>query len=302
VIQRPTDPATVERLRRLCLALPGAMEKLSHGEPAWFIGGRQFATTADHHHDDRLAAWLAATTGAQEMFVAEEPERYFKPPYVGHRGWLGVYLDVEVDWDDLAGMVENAYRLVAPKKWLIADLKDAHQRMKDAYWNQKDIAKTVRIGTWGLATARAIRDRDVMGEVKGMLYDLGSFTWPGWEEPGIELTPDLIAQGLVAAEINLAYAGILRRGDLPMSRAHWLLGAHQLAAADRESAIKEFRTAEELATQAGSQADALLCRAYRQLVEGSNEYEATTRALAGLDHGEELVAQLETAARALKLP
>lgn len=92
--------------------------KLSHGEPSWFAGGKQFVTTADHHHDDRLGAWLAAPDGAQEMLVKAHPERFFRPPYVGQRGWLGIYLDVEVDWVEVGIMVEHAYRQVAPKRML----------------------------------------------------------------------------------------------------------------------------------------------------------------------------------------
>lgn len=115
---RPSDPAKIERLRSICLALPGATEKLSHGEPSWFVGGKQFATTADHHHDDRLSVWLGAPDGAQQMLVKADPERFFRPPYVGVRGWLGIYLDVEVDWVEIAIMVERAYRLVAPKRLL----------------------------------------------------------------------------------------------------------------------------------------------------------------------------------------
>ena len=80
------------------------------------MSGKQFANTADHHHDDRLSVWCAAPIGAQEMLVSADPERFFRPPYVGHRGWLGVYLDREVDWDELAAMIERAYRVVAPSK------------------------------------------------------------------------------------------------------------------------------------------------------------------------------------------
>jgi hypothetical protein len=86
------------------------------------VAGKQFATTADHHHDDRLSLWCAAPLGAQEALVASAPERFFRPPYIGHRGWLGVYLDVEVvDWEELAAIVEGAYRQVAPKR-LLAEL------------------------------------------------------------------------------------------------------------------------------------------------------------------------------------
>jgi hypothetical protein len=116
-LPRPSDPEKTDRLRRLCLRLPGVTERLSHGEPAWFAGGKLFATTADHHHDDRLSLWCAAPLGAQEALIAAAPERFFRPPYVGHRRWLGVYLDMEVvDWEELAAILEGAYRQVAPKR------------------------------------------------------------------------------------------------------------------------------------------------------------------------------------------
>jgi hypothetical protein len=109
------DP--LETLRRLCLALPEVTERLSHGEPTWFVQGKKtFVMFANHHHDDRLAFWCAAPDGAQETLVANDPERYFRPPYVGHRGWLGVYLDVPADWDQIADLVGDAYRAVAPKR------------------------------------------------------------------------------------------------------------------------------------------------------------------------------------------
>jgi hypothetical protein len=111
-----TDP--LEALRRLCLALPEVTERLSHGEPTWFIRGKKtFVMYADHHHDDRLAFWCAAPDGAQEMLVSSDPDRFFIPPYVGTRGWLGVRLDVPgVDWDQIADLVVEAYRKVAPRK------------------------------------------------------------------------------------------------------------------------------------------------------------------------------------------
>ncbi|WP_117215768.1 MmcQ/YjbR family DNA-binding protein [Allorhizocola rhizosphaerae] len=115
--RNPTTAERVDRLRALCLALPEVSERLSHGEPTWFIRGKKtFVTLADHHHDDRFGFWCAAEPGAQEALVASDPSRYFRPPYVGHRGWLGVYLDVPVDWDEIAELVTDAYRAVAPKK------------------------------------------------------------------------------------------------------------------------------------------------------------------------------------------
>ncbi|MCU1629019.1 MAG: MmcQ/YjbR family DNA-binding protein [Pseudonocardia sp.] len=110
----------LERLRELCLALPEVTEKVSHGEPTWFVR-RTFVMFADHHHDDRLAFWCAAPSGTQEELVAADPQRYFRPPYVGGRGWLGVYLDVDVDWAEVGEIVTDAYREVAPRK-LVAGL------------------------------------------------------------------------------------------------------------------------------------------------------------------------------------
>lgn len=112
----PRDP--LESLRAVCLALPETSERLSHGEPAWFVRGRKtFVTYADHHHDDRLAFWCAAPPGVQEALAGSDPERYFRPPYVGHRGWIGVRLDLEAppDWDELREIVVDAYRTVAPR-------------------------------------------------------------------------------------------------------------------------------------------------------------------------------------------
>ena len=125
-----TDP--LETLRRLCLALPEATERLSHGEPTWFVRGKTtFVTYADHHHDDRLAFWCAAAPGVQEALVAANPEQFFVPPYVGGRGWLGVRLDVPVDWDEIAELVTDAYRCVAPRR-LLAQLDAADGQVSPA--------------------------------------------------------------------------------------------------------------------------------------------------------------------------
>ena len=111
------------RLREVCLALPEVTERLSHGSPTWFVRGKKtVATYVDNHHGDgRLAIWCPAPPGVQGALVTEEPDRFFVPAYVGHRGWLGVRLDRELDWDEVAGIVEDAYRLVAPKK-LVTEL------------------------------------------------------------------------------------------------------------------------------------------------------------------------------------
>lgn len=108
---------TVERLRAICLALPGATEKLAWGEPTWRVRGRLFAQLDDHHHGaDNLAVWLPAPLGEQETMIFTDPARFFRPPYVGHRGWIGVRLDRRPDWKAVANLVEQAYRLVAPPR------------------------------------------------------------------------------------------------------------------------------------------------------------------------------------------
>jgi hypothetical protein len=106
------------RLREVCLALPEVTERLSHGSPTWFVRGKKtVATYVDNHHGDgRLAIWCPAAPGVQGTLVTEEPDRFFVPAYVGHRGWLGVRLDRDLDWEEVAGIVEDAYRMVAPKK------------------------------------------------------------------------------------------------------------------------------------------------------------------------------------------
>lgn len=106
----------LDHLRTICLALPNVEERLSHGEPAWFFKGKKlFVMFADHHHDDRVAFWCAAPTGVQEAMISSDSNKYFRPPYVGVKGWLGVYLDVEVDWREIEDIVGEAYQAVAKK-------------------------------------------------------------------------------------------------------------------------------------------------------------------------------------------
>ncbi len=115
---RPSDPDLTERVRRVCSALPEVEERLSHGECTWFVRGKKvFVQMSDHHHDDRLGMWCAAPPGVMTELVEQEPERFFRPPYVGARGWLGVYLDVaDLDWGEIEAIVRDAYRVVAPAK------------------------------------------------------------------------------------------------------------------------------------------------------------------------------------------
>ena len=108
----------LDRVRAICLALPDVTERPSHGSPAWFIKDkRTFVMYLDDHHGDgRLALWCAAPEGAQEMLVEGAPDHYFRPPYVGHRGWVGVRLDRELGWDEIAGVIEDAHETIARRR------------------------------------------------------------------------------------------------------------------------------------------------------------------------------------------
>jgi len=123
----------VERLRRICMALPEANEKLSHGEPTWFAGkGKVFAMLDDHHHGAaHLSVWLPQPFGAQEALIGSDPERFFRPPYVGVSGWVGVVLDTRPDWGAMAALVLEAYLIVATAKLrglALAAARSAKQR------------------------------------------------------------------------------------------------------------------------------------------------------------------------------
>lgn len=121
-MEAPAVEDLIQRIRVLCLEMPAVTERVSHGEPAWFVRrAPQFVIAWNHHHDDRVAFHAAALPGAQSDWVGRDPERFYVPPYVGGRGWVGVYLDVPTNWDDVADIIEDAYRAVAPVN-LIAQL------------------------------------------------------------------------------------------------------------------------------------------------------------------------------------
>ena len=107
------------RLRDICLVLPEVTERASHGVPTWFVRDKKsFAQLwADGHHgDDFPHLWCAGLPGVQEALTGSAPGRFFRPPYVGNRGWIGVRLDGAVDWAELAELCADAYRAVAPAR------------------------------------------------------------------------------------------------------------------------------------------------------------------------------------------
>ncbi|MDQ1443777.1 MAG: hypothetical protein QOI20_241 [Acidimicrobiaceae bacterium] len=101
------------------MALPEVTERPSHSAPTWFVRGKSSFVTywEDGHHANQFPhLWCAAPPGAAAELIEAEPDRFFRPPYVGGRGWVGVRMDVDVDWDEIAGICTDAYRVVAPKR------------------------------------------------------------------------------------------------------------------------------------------------------------------------------------------
>ncbi len=116
----------LKRVRDICLALPEASEKEAWGRPTFRIRDKKmFAMYMDNHHaDGRLALWVNAPPGEQDLLIEADPDGFFVPPYMGPSGWVGLRLDREVDWDEVADLVLESYRMAAPKK-LIAMLEES---------------------------------------------------------------------------------------------------------------------------------------------------------------------------------
>jgi len=106
-----------DAVREVCLSFPDAEEFLSHGSPNFRVRGKTFASyTINHHGDGRISLWLNSPPGAQEIHTKGEPKHFFVPPYVGPRGWIGMRLDRNPDWKEVATLVTRSYRLIAPKR------------------------------------------------------------------------------------------------------------------------------------------------------------------------------------------
>ena len=111
-------PSPLVKLRKLCLALPEAHEAEAWGAPTFRVRNKMFAMYTAHgnSHGGRAAVWCKATHVNQGLMVQEAPDRFFVPPYMGPSGWIGVWLDRKPDWSEVATLLEDGYRLVAPKK------------------------------------------------------------------------------------------------------------------------------------------------------------------------------------------
>jgi hypothetical protein len=114
-------PDRLARLRAICLALPEAVEKETWGDPTWRVRDRIFAMQKGNYDGGRPSVWMKAEGGVQQELVESDPARYFVPPYVGPKGWVGVWVDTgRIPWGALRALIEESYRLVAPKR-LVAD-------------------------------------------------------------------------------------------------------------------------------------------------------------------------------------
>jgi len=182
------------------------------------------------------------------------------------------------------------------------------------YWDRKDLPGVILAGLAGLqyalSAARSLEASEpelavqLLGEAKGIAYNLASFTWAGWNEPGIVVGPTDELVGLEAAKLNLRLAIELSRGDLPLSRAHWVLGAQHLSAGQKDKAKLSFDRAAQYAGEAKANSEALLAVGYALITsdifepaneKATNEWIELTEKLEAMENGPGLIKQLETA-------
>ena len=197
----------------------------------------------------------------------------------------------------------------------LAASPDAYsEAMRRAYWEDKDLSGSMAIGFAGISRflaeahgAEPGRAYDLRSRAKALTYDLASFTWPGWDEPGIVITPPEMRAGLSAARANLRMAEELQKGDVPVSRAQWILGAHLLAAGHPAEAGESFRRSATTAEAAGEDGQAGLAAAFAALAMVAEdtgavaEFDDALSRLSSIDGGAELAAQVTTARSALDL-
>jgi hypothetical protein len=196
----------------------------------------------------------------------------------------------------------------APDVCAALDRLDALSR--DLYWKQKQLTASIRaleagihIGLFAARDAAEPTRAEILSRVKTFAYNLASFAWLGWDEPGISITPAQVDQGHEAAKLNLRLAVELNKPALPLSRAHWMLGGHQLGARDYAAAITSFEAARATAVDAQSKPDELLAIAFSRLCQTivdpshqSSLQEALDQ-LSIVEHGPDFVAQVTTARR-----
>jgi hypothetical protein len=115
--KKESAEALIDRVRQIAMALPGTTEKLSHGEPTFFVRGRVcFGIDNNHHRSGHVAVWCNAPPGLQDSLVEADPRHFFVPPYVGKAGWLGIRLDSGLAWSTIADLLRQAHQITGVKK------------------------------------------------------------------------------------------------------------------------------------------------------------------------------------------
>lgn len=149
------DGEHLRRIRRMALALPGTSEKLSHGEPTFFVNKKVFAMFSNNHHNDgRVAVWLPAPPGLQQQLIQENSKTYFKPPYVGVRGWIGIELE-NIDDEELSVHIHESWHMIGTKKARVkqglsgtvtqtSNRRELRQRQNLPYANRSAYRKPLR--------------------------------------------------------------------------------------------------------------------------------------------------------------
>ena len=137
----------LERVRRICLALPETMEKLSHGEPTFFVRKKVFGICSNNHHNDgHVAVLLPAAIGVQAALIEANPVKFYRPAYVGVRGWIGIELD-QVDDEELGLHVQEAWRLIAPEKLQVQAQQSLNVKSAKQTSQRQTIKRTRRTTT-----------------------------------------------------------------------------------------------------------------------------------------------------------
>ena len=216
------------------------------------------------------------------------------------------------------GRTEGAFAAIAELATIDdpAEAAEAYsEAMRTAYWDDKDVHLTMAIAYAGVSRLLNAADgadeataHDLRSKAKGMTYDLASFTWAGWDEPGVDIAPSDEAAGLSAARTNLALAVELDKGDLALARGWWMLGAHLLTGGEHKEACEAFSAAAEYAEQAGSDVEAALASAFDALASlaagedgAEGDLDRAVESLGATEGGEEFVGQVETCRSVLGL-
>ena len=191
-------------------------------------------------------------------------------------------------------------------------IQNFDQVMRHTYWQNKDLPATIQIGKAGVKLGQSLADTypdqtsEINSQIKTIQYNLASFTWPGWDEPGIEISLEQVQIGLAASQENLRLAIELKKDAIRLSRAYWMLGGMEMAVKDYANAKEHFAQAEGFAHQAGSQAEALLAQGFEVLTgiladpddeTLSKDLEQTKTSLLAEKDGEFFVKQIDDAWR-----